>query len=97
MLIGQGREFWFLAAKGLAPIDGAEWSSSNPRVAEVLDKTRGIIVAKAEGTAKIRARLGDSTAEATVRVYPGNRLPVGTPIWELEMDKPIRSITPAIH
>jgi hypothetical protein len=96
LLVGQGRRFhlydrWWrlLAGKAL-------WSSSNPAVVEVTGD-EGDVIAKAEGTATIRARLGTFEAEAEVKVYPGTSLPEGTPIWTqpLPGEGPVK-LTPAI-
>ena len=98
LLIGEERRFQ-LMRKGevgvIHSIEGAEWSLSDPSVAEFIDKN-GTIVAKAAGVTTIRASVGGSVAQAEVHVYPGTSLPVGTPIWATDPDHPASKVVPAV-
>ncbi|HUN87236.1 MAG TPA: hypothetical protein VMU28_00500 [Terriglobales bacterium] len=79
MLIGEQRGFSLLTNDNRHVEREADWTSSNSSVVEVVDKAR--IVAKAEGTAVIRAYIQGQEMQASVKVYPGNSLPQGTAIW----------------
>ena len=79
MLIGEHRGFSLLTSDNHHVERDADWTSSNPAVVEVVDKAS--IVAKAEGTAVVRAYIHGEEKQATVKVYPGTSLPRGTAIW----------------
>jgi hypothetical protein len=81
MLVGESRGFTLFDTDGKKLTQDAEWSLSSSNLATL---TPGpTVTAINEGTFKVTARIDTRTAEATVKVYPGDKLPIGTAIWEV--------------
>lgn len=76
-------------------VPDAEWTSSDPAVAMVVNRGSPFVVPMGFGTAVISATKGDLTAASTVTVDPAATLPTGTLRWSvsptsgLTMEAPI--------
>jgi hypothetical protein len=83
MLIGESRGFTLFDTDGHKLTKDAEWSLSSSSLATLAPGAEPTVTAKNEGTFKVSARIDTRTAEATVKVYPGDKLPIGTLIWKV--------------
>jgi hypothetical protein len=81
MLVGESRGFTLFDTDGHKLTSAAEWSVSSSYHATITQEP--ILTVKNEGTFKVIARIGKRTAEATVKVYPGDKLPVGAARWSV--------------
>jgi len=81
MLIHDDQKFSLLDIHGHNLKEKAEWSLSNSYVVDLVDGEVPAIIAKDTGTVTLRARLGNLTGEAEIKVYPGDKLPIGTVRW----------------
>ena|SRR5260370_5171107 len=83
MLIGESRRFTLFDTDGHKLTAAAEWSVSSSYHAELTPGAEPTVTAKNEGTFKVTARIDTRTAEATVKVYPGDKLPIGAVRWKV--------------
>lgn len=83
MLVGESRGFTLFDTDGHKLTKEAEWSVSSSSLATLTPGTEPTVTAKNEGTFKVTARIDTRTAEATVKVYPGDKLPVGAARWKV--------------
>lgn len=83
MLVGESRTFDLSDTKGQHLTSAAEWSISDSYRIALKPGIEPTITAKNEGTFKVTARIDTRTAEATIKVYPGNELPIGTVRWSV--------------
>ena len=81
MLTGESRGFTLFDTDGHKLTAAAEWTVSSSYHATITQEP--ILTVKNEGTFKVIARIGNRTAEATVKVYPGDKLPVGASRWSV--------------
>jgi len=83
MLVGESRGFTLFDTDGHKLTAAADWSISNSSYAELTKGSEPTVTAKSEGTFQLVARVDSRTAEATVKVYPGSQLPIGTVRWSV--------------
>ena len=81
MLVGEAWLFSSFDIHGKALTDESEWSVSSSSVADVSTLHTGLISAKAPGTVTVRAQNAGRSAEATVTVLSGTKLPGLTIRW----------------
>ena len=81
MLIGESRGFTLFDTDGHKLTSAAEWSVSSSYHATITQGDEPILTVKNEGTFKVIAKIGKRTAEATVKVYSGDKLPIGAARW----------------
>jgi hypothetical protein len=81
MLIHEEQRFTLLDGQGHNLKSQAEWSLSNSDVVDLASDSDPMITAKAVGTVILRAQTGGLSGEASVTVYPGDKLPDGTVRW----------------
>ncbi|HWZ45802.1 MAG TPA: hypothetical protein VNW97_20175 [Candidatus Saccharimonadales bacterium] len=77
LLTGQTRALTVVSDQG-QPVHGATLTISDPTVLQI---SGGQISALQAGTVTITASLEGHTASATVQVFSGTQLPLGTPLW----------------
>jgi hypothetical protein len=82
MLIHDTQRFSLFDVQGHNLTAKAEWSLSNSYVADLTTDGVPTITAKDHGTVTVRARVGGVTAESSITVHPGDKLPVGTIRWQ---------------
>jgi hypothetical protein len=82
MLVHDTQRFSLFDVDGHNLTSKAEWTLSNSYVADLTTDGVPTITAKATGTVTVRARVGALSAEASVTVHPGDKLPVGTIRWQ---------------
>jgi hypothetical protein len=83
MLIGESRGFSLFDTDGHKLTATAEWSVSSSYHATLTQGDEPTVSAKNEGTFKVTARVDTRTAEAIVKVYPGDKLPIGAIRWSV--------------
>lgn len=83
MLIGESRRFSLFDTDGHKLTAAAEWSVSSSYLATLTQGDEPTVTVKNEGTFKVTARVDTRIAEATVKVYPGNKLPIGAIQWSV--------------
>jgi plastocyanin len=83
MLVGESRGFALFDTDGHKLTKVAEWSVSSSYQATLIQGDEPTVTAKSEGTFKVTARIDTRTAEATVKVYPGDQLPIGAVRWRV--------------
>jgi len=81
MVLGESRTFSVFDIDGKVLTAETEWSVSDSSVAEIAEAPTQAITAKSVGTFTLRALVGRRSAEATVTVYPGPKLPPVTVRW----------------
>jgi hypothetical protein len=84
MLIGESRGFTLFDTDGHNLTATAEWSVSSSYLATLTRADEPKVTAKNEGTFKVTATMDTRTAEATVKVYPGDKLPIGALRWKVD-------------
>jgi hypothetical protein len=82
MLVHDTQRFSLFDVGGRNLTAKAEWSLSNSYVADLTTDGVPTITAKDQGTVTVRARVGGVSAEASITVHPGDKLPVGTIRWQ---------------
>jgi hypothetical protein len=82
MLVHDTQRFSLFDVDGHNLTAKAEWSLSNSYVADLTTDGVPTITAKDTGTVTVRARVGALSAEASVTVHPGDKLPIGTIRWQ---------------
>ena len=82
MLVHDTQRFSLFDVEGHNLTPKAEWSLSNSYVADLTTDGVPTITAKDQGTVTVRARVGGVSAEASITVHPGDKLPVGTIRWQ---------------
>jgi hypothetical protein len=82
MLVHDTQRFSLFDVQGHNLTAKAEWSLSNSYVADLTTDGVPTITAKDHGTVTVRARVGGLTAESSITVHPGDKLPVGTIRWQ---------------
>jgi hypothetical protein len=82
MLVGETRTFSLFDTDGHKLTATAEWEVSSSYLAGIKPGPEPMITAKNEGTFTVTARVDTRTAEAKVKVYPGQVLPIGAVIWK---------------
>jgi hypothetical protein len=82
MLVHDTQRFSLFDVDGHNLTAKAEWTLSNSYVADLTTDGVPMITAKDTGTVTVRARVGELSAEASVTVHPGDKLPVGTIRWQ---------------
>jgi hypothetical protein len=82
MLVHDTQRFSLFDVQGHNLTAKAEWSLSNSYVADLTTDGVPTITAKDHGTVTVRARVGGVTAESSITVHPGDKLPVGTIRWQ---------------
>ena len=83
VLVGESRGFTLFDTEGHKLTADADWSVSSSSLATLTRGKEPTVTANAEGTFTVTARIDSRTAEATVKVYPGNTLPIGTVRWKV--------------
>jgi hypothetical protein len=83
MLIGESRGFALFDTDGHKLTAAAEWSVSSSYHATIAQGDQPTVTAKNEGTFKVTAKIDTRTAEATVKIYPGDKLPIGAVRWKV--------------
>jgi hypothetical protein len=83
MLVGESRGFTLFDTDGHKLTAAAEWSVSSSYNAVLAQGDEPTVTAKNEGTFKVTARIDTRTAEAIVKVYPGDKLPIGAIRWKV--------------
>jgi hypothetical protein len=83
MLIGESRRFTLFDTDGHKLTSAAEWTVSSSYQAVLTQGDEPTVTAKNEGTFKVIARVDTRFAEATVKVYPGDKLPIGAIKWSV--------------
>lgn len=81
MLVGESRGFTVFDTENHNLTAKAEWSVSSSSQATLTPGAEPTVTAISEGTFSVIARMDARTAEATVKVYPGDKLPVGAARW----------------
>ena len=84
MLVGESRGFTLFDTEGHKLTAAADWSVSSSSLATLTPGKEPMVTANAEGTFTVTARIDSRSAEATVKVYPGNSLPIGTIRWKVD-------------
>jgi hypothetical protein len=82
MLVHDTQRFSLFDVDGHNLTAKAEWTLSNSYVADLTTDGVPTITAKDTGTVTVRARVGALSAEASVTVHTGDKLPVGTIRWQ---------------
>jgi plastocyanin len=82
MLIGQTQGFSAFDEAGHNVTSKAEWTVSDSSVADLSAPGASTITSKSAGTVRIRASLGGRSGEARIIVHPGDKLPIGTVLWQ---------------
>jgi len=82
MLAHDTQRFSLFDIEGHNLTSKAEWSLSNSYVADLTTDGVPTITSKDHGTVTVRARVGGLSAEASVTVLPGDKLPIGTIRWQ---------------
>ena len=83
MLIGDTREFCAFDIDGKILTSEAEWTIDDGGIAALNDKGQPTIIAKRSGKAVLRARVGSRSAEASITVVDGDKMPDGTIKWSV--------------
>jgi hypothetical protein len=83
MLVGESRGFTLFDTAGHKLTADAEWSVSSSDRAALTPGDEPTVTARGEGSFKVTARIDTRSAEATVKVYPGDKLPVGAIRWRV--------------
>jgi hypothetical protein len=83
MLVGDFREFCVFDIDGKILTRQAEWTIDDSGIATLNDKGEPTITAKQPGKATLRARIGSRSAEASVTVLDGSKMPDGTIKWSV--------------
>jgi hypothetical protein len=81
MLVGEAWLFSSFDIRGKTLTDESEWTVSSSSVVDVSTVRTGLITAKAPGTVTVRAQNAGRSAEATVTVLSGTKLPPLTIRW----------------
>jgi hypothetical protein len=81
MLVNEHQQFTLFDVAGHNLTSKAHWSLGDSSVAELVEGGGPAIVAKQEGTVTLRASIGREYSEAQIKVYPGDKLPIGTIRW----------------
>lgn len=83
MLVGESRRFAAFDTSGKKLTAVADWSIVGSSHATLTKGAEPTVTATSEGEFSVTATLDSRTAEARVKVYPGNQLPIGTTQWTL--------------
>jgi len=83
MLVGDIREFCVFDIAGKVLTREAEWTIDDSGIATLNDKGQPTIMTKQSGRAILRARVGSRSAEASITVLDGDRMPDGTIKWSV--------------
>jgi len=83
MLVGEIREFSAFDIDGKILTREAEWTIDDSGIATLNDKGQSTIVTKQPGKATLRARAGSRSAEASITVLDGDKMPNGTIKWSV--------------
>ena len=83
MLVGDIREFSAFDIDGKILTREAEWTIDDSGIATLNDKGQSTIVTKQPGKATLRARAGSRSAEASITVLDGDKMPNGTIKWSV--------------
>lgn len=83
MLVGESRGFTLFDTDNHNLTAKAEWSVSSSTLATLTPGAEPTVTARSEGTFQVIARVDTRTAEATVKVYPGEKLPIGAARWKV--------------
>jgi len=83
MLVGESRGFTLFDTEGHKLTAVADWSISNSSYATLTKGSEPNVTATREGTFEVIAQVDTRTATATVKVYPGDQLPIGTVRWSV--------------
>jgi len=81
MLVGEAWSFSSFDIRGTVLTGESEWSVDNSSMADASTIHTGLITAKSPGTVTVHARNGGRTAQATVTVLSGNKVPPLTIRW----------------
>ena len=82
MLVGDSHSFSVFDIDGHDLTSSAEWSWSDSSLASFASRGAPTITSKYPGTVTVYARTGNQTAEATVTIFPGDKLAIGTVQWD---------------
>lgn len=82
MLVGESPGFALFDTDGHKLTAAGEWSVSSSYHGVLTQGDEPTVTAKNEGTFKATARIDTRTAEATIKVYPGDKLPIGAIQWK---------------
>jgi hypothetical protein len=83
MLVGDIREFCVFDIDGKILTREAEWTIDDSGIATLNDKGQPTIITKQPGKAALRARVGSRSAEASITVLDGDKMPDCTIKWSL--------------
>ncbi|HMI52185.1 MAG TPA: hypothetical protein VK525_11780 [Candidatus Saccharimonadales bacterium] len=83
MLVGDVREFCVFDIDGKILTRAAEWTIDDAGIATLNDKGQPTITTKQPGKAVLRARVGSRSAEASITVLDGGKMPNGTIKWSV--------------
>lgn len=83
MLVGDIREFCVFDIDGKILTREAEWTIDDSGIVTLNDKGQPTIITKQPGKAILRARVGSQSAEASITVLDGDKMPNGTIKWSV--------------
>jgi len=83
MLIGESRVFTLFDTDGHKLTAAADWAVSISVLAALTSGDEPTVTAKNEGTFKVTTRIDARSAEAIVKVYPGDKLLIGAARWKV--------------
>jgi hypothetical protein len=83
MLVGDVRKFCVFDIDGKILTREAEWTIDDSGIATLNDKGQPTIITKQPGKAVLRARVGSRSAEASITVLDGDKMPDGTIKWSV--------------
>jgi hypothetical protein len=83
MLIGDIREFCVFDLDGKILTHEAEWTIGDSGIATLNDKGQPTIITKQPGKTILRARVGSRSAETSITVLDGDKMPNGTIKWSV--------------
>lgn len=83
MLVGDTREFCVFDLDGRILTREAEWTIDDVGIVTLNDTHQPTIIAKQSGHAILRARVGSRSAEVSITVLDGDKMPNGTIKWSV--------------
>jgi hypothetical protein len=83
MLVGDTREFCVFDLDGRILTREAEWTIDDAGIAILNDKGQPTVITKHSGKTVLRARVGSRSAEASITVLDGDKMPNGTIKWSV--------------
>lgn len=82
MLAADSQSFCVFDIEGHDLTASAEWSLSTSGVVDLVSEPEPEITARNQGNVRLLAKVNGQVAEATVAVFSGDKLPVGTVRWQ---------------